>query len=113
LEWRKFALPSDELCMENAVMLTRFYRYPLVIDPSGQATTFLLNMLATKKVIKTSFLDASFQKNLESALRFGCPILVEDVENIDPILNPILNKEVRKQGGRILIRLGDNDIDFR
>ena len=112
LEWREHSLPTDELCTENAVMLTRFYRYPLVIDPSGQATVFLLNMLAAKKVIKTSFLDSSFQKNLESALRFGCPILVEDVENIDPILNPILNKEVRKQGGRILIRLGDNDIDF-
>lgn len=112
LEWRNHALPPDELCVENAVMLTRFHRYPLVIDPSGQATTFLLNMLASRKAIKTSFLDSSFQKNLESALRFGCPIVVEDVENMDPILNPILNRETRKAGGRVLIRLGDQDIDF-
>jgi dynein heavy chain 1 len=112
LEWRNNALPPDELCVENAVMLTRFRRYPLVIDPSGQATAFLLNQLAARKVIKTSFLDSSFQKNLESALRFGCPIVVEDVENLDPILNPILNRETRKAGGRVLIRLGDQDIDF-
>lgn len=51
-------------------------------------------------------------KNLESALRFGTPLLVEDVENIDPVLNPVLNKEIRKAGGRVLIRLGDQDVDF-
>lgn len=36
-------------------------------------------------------------KALESAMRFGCPLLVQDVEAIDPILNPILNKEVRER----------------
>jgi dynein heavy chain 1 len=39
-------------------------------------------------------------------------LLVQDVENIDPILNPVLNKEFHKTGGRVLIRLGDEDIDF-
>lgn len=43
---------------------------------------------------------------------FGTPLLVEDVESIDPILNPVLNKEIRKEDGRILIRLGDRDINF-
>jgi dynein heavy chain 1 len=42
--------------------------------------------------MKTSFLDAAFMKNLESALRFGNPLLVQDVEHIDPVLNPVLNK---------------------
>jgi dynein heavy chain 1 len=39
-------------------------------------------------------------QSLESALRFGSALLVEDVENIDPILNSVLNKEVTKTGGR-------------
>eukprot|EP01133_Synstelium_polycarpum_P001082 gene1082-1226_t len=112
LAWHANALPADDLCVENAIMLTRFNRYPLVIDPSGQAMEFLMNQFASKKITKTSFLDASFMKNLESALRFGCPLLVQDVENIDPVLNPVLNKEIRKKGGRILIRLGDQDVDF-
>jgi len=59
-----------------------------------------------------SFLDDSFRKNLESALRFGNPLLVQDVENYDPILNPVLNHELRRTGGRVLITLGDVDIDF-
>lgn len=112
LRWQANALPSDDLCTENAIMLKRFNRYPLIIDPSGQATSFLLNEYAGKKITKTSFLDDSFRKNLESALRFGNPLLVQDVENYDPILNPVLNKELRRTGGRVLISLGDQDIDL-
>ncbi|XP_037905377.1 dynein heavy chain, cytoplasmic isoform X4 [Hermetia illucens] len=112
LRWQAHALPSDDLCTENAIMLKRFNRYPLIIDPSGQATEFIMNEFANKKITKTSFLDDSFRKNLESALRFGNPLLVQDVENYDPILNPVLNKELRRTGGRVLITLGDQDIDL-
>lgn len=57
-------------------------------------------------------MDDAFRKNLESALRFGTPLLVQDVEGYDPILNPVLNREVRRTGGRVLISLGDQDIDL-
>ncbi|TGZ69850.1 hypothetical protein CRM22_003509 [Opisthorchis felineus] len=112
LRWQANDLPNDELCVENAIMLTRFNRYPLIIDPSGQATEFLLNEYKAKKIMKTSFLDDAFRKTLESALRFGTPLLVQDVESYDPILNPVLNREVRRTGGRTLITIGDQDIDL-
>jgi dynein heavy chain 1 len=35
LTWTRHGLPADELCQENAVMLTRGIRYPLIIDPAG------------------------------------------------------------------------------
>lgn len=112
LRWQSNSLPTDDLCVENAIMLKRFNRYPLIIDPSGQATRFIMSEYEGKKITKTSFLDDSFRKNLESALRFGNPLLVQDVESYDPILNPVLNREVRKTGGRVLITLGDQDIDL-
>lgn len=37
---------------------------------------------------------------------------LKDVESYDPILNPVLNREVRRTGGRVLITLGDQDIDL-
>ena len=37
---------------------------------------------------------------------------MQDVESYDPILNPVLNREVRRTGGRVLITLGDQDIDL-
>ncbi|SPO29649.1 cytoplasmic dynein heavy chain 2 [Ustilago trichophora] len=112
LEWQAKSLPADTLCTENAIMLKRWNRYPLIIDPSGQAVEFLLNEFKVQKLTVTSFLDEAFLKALESSLRFGNPLLIQDVEYLDPILNPVLNKELRRTGGRVLIRLGSQDIDF-
>ena len=112
LQWQANTLPADDLCAANAIMLQQFNRYPLIIDPSGQAFEFLGKQLRDKKVTVTSFLDSAFMKHLESALRFGTPLFVQDVETIDPVLNPVLNKEIQKKGGRVLIRLGDQEIDF-
>jgi dynein heavy chain 1 len=112
LEWQANSLPVDNLCIENAVMLKRYNRYPLIVDPTGQAAAFIQNEYRDRKITVTSFLDEAFLKNLESALRFGNPLLIQDVESLDPILNSVLNRELRRTGGRVLIRIGNQDIDF-
>jgi len=89
--WKGLGLPSDELAIQNAILLERFNRYPMIIDPSGQATQFVLQKYAPNKIVQTSFLDSSFLKTLASAIRFGTPLLVNDVEHIDPVLNPGIN----------------------
>jgi len=53
LRWQQHRLPSDELCTENAVMLRRFNRFPLVVDPSGQAVDFLMAEHQHRKITKT------------------------------------------------------------
>mmetsp|Transcript_12145 Transcript_12145/g.29873 ORF Transcript_12145/g.29873 Transcript_12145/m.29873 type:complete len:4768 (-) Transcript_12145:256-14559(-) len=117
LEWKAHQLPDDNLCFENAIMMTKFNRYPLIIDPSGQAISFLMdhfnnNPKSNRKMIRTSFLDSSFLQHLESALRFGNALLVEDVESIDPVLNSVLNREIYRTGGRVMITVGAKEIDF-
>lgn len=112
LSWQHNALPVDDLCTENAIILKRFNRYPLIIDPSGRVTEFLQNECKDRRLTVTSFLDDSFTKQLESSLRFGNPILIQDAEHLDPILNHVLNKEYQKTGGRVLIQLGKQEIDF-
>ena len=112
LKWQEHGLPIDELCSENAIMLKHFNRYPLIIDPSGRATEFLAKEHQDRRLTVTSFLDDSFVKQLESSLRFGNPLLIQDAEHLDPILNHVLNKEYQKTGGRVLIQLGKQEIDF-
>ncbi|GCB22020.1 dynein heavy chain, cytoplasmic [Aspergillus awamori] len=112
LAWQDHSLPVDDLCTENAIVLKRYNRYPLIIDPSGRVTEFLEKESTDRKLTVTSFLDDSFVKQLESALRFGNPILIQDAEHLDPILNHVLNKEYQKTGGRVLIQLGKQEIDF-
>ncbi|KAF0537729.1 dynein heavy chain 1, cytosolic [Gigaspora margarita] len=110
--WQANSLPDDDLCTENAIILKRFNRYPLIFDSFGQASSFLMNEFnKDKNFINTSFLDDSFVKHLEDALRFGHRLLVQDAEYFDPILNSILNKEVSRHDDRILIRFRGQDID--
>ncbi len=114
LQWVSQGLPQDDLAIENAIILERFNRFPLIVDPSGQATAFLMSKYKHRNIVKTSFLDhgAGFMKTLGSAIRFGTPLLIEDAEAVDSVLNPILNREVQRTGGRTLIRLGSEDIDY-
>jgi len=112
LQWQEHSLPNDEVCLENAIILKRFDRYPLIIDPSNRITDYLVQEFSQRKLILTSFLDDSFIKHLESAIRFGNPILIQDAEHLDPVLNHLLNREYQKTGGRVLVRLGKQEIDF-
>lgn len=92
LQWVANKLPEDDLAMENAIILANYNRYPLIIDPAGQCTDYLLSFYANKKIMKSSFADDSFIKHLETALRFGLPILIQDVERVEPVLNSVLNR---------------------
>jgi dynein heavy chain 1 len=98
--------------MEIGVILDHAVRFPLVIDPSGNAIQFLMQKHEKDKVQKTSFLDKAFVKTLASAVRFGTALLVDVVEHIDPILNPLLNKVLQRTSGRVLVRIGTEDIDY-
>lgn len=112
LTWQSQGLPGDQLSLENGVIVDRGIRFPLVIDPSGQAISFLLNKYKDEKIQSTSFIDKAFTKTLAGAVRFGTTLLVENVEKIDPILNPILNKELQRTGGRTLVRIGSEEVDY-
>ena len=96
--WQRKGLSADVLAMQNAIILKRYNRYPLIIDPSGQAFDFMINLYSDqeKTLVRTSFIDEGFMKQLETALRFGLPIMIQDVEKIEPILNSVLNKEIVK-----------------
>eukprot|EP00762_Andalucia_godoyi_P003304 ANDGO_06532.mRNA.1 Dynein heavy chain len=116
LMWASVGLPADDVCVENAVMLERFNRYPLIIDPTGQGVQFLISSRTaiggSNAVVRVSFLDQSFMAALEDAIRCGTTLLVEDVEHLDPVLNPVLNREVQKTGGRMLVRVGAREVDL-
>jgi len=112
LAWQADGLPTDNLSLENGVILEHGTRFPLVIDPSGHAISFVLNKYKHEKIQTTSFLDKAFTKTLSGAVRFGTALLVENVEKIDPILNPILNRELQRTGGRTLVRIGTEEVDF-
>jgi len=52
-------------------------------------------------------------RNMETAIQYGFPVLLEDVgEVLDATLEPLLLKQIFKQGGMDCIRLGDATIEY-
>ncbi|XP_053575482.1 dynein axonemal heavy chain 2 [Bombina bombina] len=112
-EWNLQGLPSDTFSSDNGVIVTRGNRWPLMVDPQGQATKWIKNMESTKglKVIDLQMPD--YMRALEQAIQFGTPVLLQNVqEDLDPSLAPILSKSVTKVGGQLQIHLGDKDIVY-
>lgn len=57
--------------------------------------------------------QADFVRCLENALSLGACVLIENVsENLDPILDPILTRQIITKGGQKTIQLGDNIVDY-
>lgn len=54
VKWRAFGLSSDDLSIQNAILLDRFDRYPLVIDPAGNPSSNHLSMFTSIAFIHTS-----------------------------------------------------------
>lgn len=88
-------------------------RWPLIIDPQGQANRWIKNMEKENNLNIIRLTQADYGRALENALQFGQPVLLEHIgEELDAILEPILLKETFKQAGAICIKFGDAIIEY-
>ncbi|KAL4693863.1 hypothetical protein H8959_013128 [Pygathrix nigripes] len=112
-QWNTDGLPRDLISTENGILVTQGRRWPLMTDPQDQANRWIRNKESKSglKIIKLT--DSNFLQILKNSIRLGLPVLLEELkETLDPALEPILLKQIFISGGRLLIRLGDSDIDY-
>eukprot|EP00930_Biecheleria_cincta_P008309 TRINITY_DN10972_c0_g3_i1.p1 TRINITY_DN10972_c0_g3~~TRINITY_DN10972_c0_g3_i1.p1 ORF type:complete len:4176 (-),score=874.55 TRINITY_DN10972_c0_g3_i1:69-11708(-) len=111
--WNINSLPADDLSVENGLMVTRGRRWPLMIDPQGQANRWVRNMGKDNNIAITKLSDGTYLRKLEACIRNGNSILIENVEEVlDPALEPVLLKALVKRGGQLLLRLGTEDVPY-
>ncbi|XP_024377701.2 uncharacterized protein [Physcomitrium patens] len=111
--WNIAGLPSDSLSEDNGIIVSKARRWPLMIDPQGQANKWIKNMFKYVgcDVIKLS--ESDYLRTLENGVRFGRIILLENIlEVLDPALEPLLLQQTFKQGGQEVIKIGDNIIPY-
>ncbi|KAH9593148.1 Dynein heavy chain region D6 P-loop domain [Trypanosoma melophagium] len=115
LEWKSEGLPGDDLSQENAIAMLDAVQTPLVIDPANQAIEWVKVHLKNKNVITevTSVQDERFAHTLELAVRFGKTLLVMDVDGIEPILYPILRKDLLSAGAKRVVQVGNKQVDWQ
>ncbi|KAL0220777.1 hypothetical protein RCL1_000631 [Eukaryota sp. TZLM3-RCL] len=112
-DWNIQGLPSDLFSSENGILVTRGSRWPLMIDPQGQANQWIKSMEKSNGLKVVSLRNSDFIKVLESSILYGTPVLLEDVsEELDPTLDPLLSKAFQKVGNKLIIKLGDADIEY-
>lgn len=112
-EWQEHGLPSDDLSIENGIFIKNCRRWPLIIDPQGQANKWIKDMGSELNVQVTKLTEPNFLKILENSIRFGNPVLLENIEEeLDPALEPILLKQIVKKQGQMILRLGDQDVPY-
>ncbi|KAM9316864.1 dynein axonemal heavy chain 14 [Gastrophryne carolinensis] len=111
-KWRNEGLPPDPYSTENAILVKNGRRWPLLIDPHGQAYKWISQMEGGRlRQVQAS--EPSCMKTLENAIRLGEPILLQDIpEDLDPSLKSILGKEIYCRAGQDFIRLGDSEIEY-
>ena len=100
-DWNIQGLPADAFSTENGVMVTRGRRWPLMIDPQGQANKWVKSMEAGNSLKVLSLTMSDMARQIENALQFGHPVLLQDVlEEMDPLLEPVLAKSFIKRGNQ-------------
>eukprot|EP00294_Goniomonas_avonlea_P007519 CAMPEP_0114565520 /NCGR_PEP_ID=MMETSP0114-20121206/14353_1 /TAXON_ID=31324 /ORGANISM="Goniomonas sp, Strain m" /LENGTH=1925 /DNA_ID=CAMNT_0001751771 /DNA_START=60 /DNA_END=5835 /DNA_ORIENTATION=- len=111
--WTINGLPTDGLSIENAIILTKSRRWPLMIDPQSQANKWIKQSEKDHNLDVVKLSDKDILRTLCNAVRFGKPVLLENVgQELDPALEPVLLKQVFKQGGSDMIKIGDEVIPY-
>jgi dynein heavy chain, axonemal len=89
-----------------------------MIDPQMQGYNWLMSTYgggeeSNLKIIKPTMEQKIMSRNLEGALTFGYPvILVDATESFDPMLEPIISKQIQKRGADYFINFNQVAINY-
>ncbi|KAF7265371.1 hypothetical protein GWI33_021219 [Rhynchophorus ferrugineus] len=112
-QWVSENLPPDELSVQNGILTLRASRFPLCIDPQQQALNWVRKREERNNMKVLSFNDPDFLKHLDMSIKYGAPVLFQDVDDyIDPVVENVIQKNVKTIAGRVFVILGDKEVDW-
>uniref|UniRef100_A0A4W3JMF3 Cytoplasmic dynein 2 heavy chain 1 n=1 Tax=Callorhinchus milii TaxID=7868 RepID=A0A4W3JMF3_CALMI len=112
LIWKSEGLPSDDLSMENALVILQSRVCPFLIDPTSRATEWLKTHLKDARLEVVNQQDANFITAVELAVRFGKTLIIQEMDGVEPVLYPLLRRDLIAQGPRYIVQIGDKIIDY-
>ena len=97
--WTEAGLPRDTFSIDNAVMIYHQNKWPLLIDPQGQANQWLRSWEQSRGLVILRADQSDLLRMLETHIPSGKPVLIEEVgEQLDSSLDPLLMRSIQKQG---------------
>ena len=111
--WQSEGLPSDRLSLENASVITRCARYPLIIDPQLQGITWIRQRETPNGLLSCQQSFGGYLNLLSRAMEEGLPFLMEKVgESFDAVMDPVLARATIAKGRKLVMKLGDKEVDL-
>ncbi|XP_067125606.1 dynein axonemal heavy chain 7-like isoform X2 [Centruroides vittatus] len=112
-KWIIDGLPTDNFSIENGIIINNSHRWPLMIDPQGQANQWIKKMEKEKDLQIIKPMQPNFLRVLENSIQFGKSVLLENIgEELDPVLEPLLLKQTFKDGKTLYIKLGESTVEY-
>ncbi|XP_078258653.1 cytoplasmic dynein 2 heavy chain 1 isoform X2 [Rhinoraja longicauda] len=112
LIWKSEGLPSDDLSVENALVILQSKVCPFLIDPSSRATEWLKRHLKEARLEVINQQDSNFITAVELAVRFGKTLIIQEMDGVEAVLYPLLRRDLIAQGPRYVVQIGDKIIDY-
>lgn len=112
-EWNTQGLPNDSVSIENGAILTTSERYPLMIDPQLQGSTWIKEKEKDNDLIAMRVGSKNYINILERAIINGNPVLLENLdESIDPMLTPLISRLTFKKNGKQLLKFAGKNLEM-
>uniref|UniRef100_A0A3Q2QBU8 Uncharacterized protein n=1 Tax=Fundulus heteroclitus TaxID=8078 RepID=A0A3Q2QBU8_FUNHE len=106
-------LPKDTFSLENSIIAQYSLRWPLFIDPQGQANKWIKTMERESDLRVLRLSDSNYLQGLKNALVDGKPCLLENVgEELDPAIKPLLLLQTFEEESKTVLKLGDWVVPF-
>jgi len=114
-DWNMQGLPADQLSIQNGILVTRSSRFPFMIDPQGQALSWIKKKEANNVPLfgQTILTDPKLKDKLEMCMADGYALIITGVEEeIDPMFDPVLEKQLIIKGKRKFVNVSDKLMDY-
>ncbi|XP_041988681.1 dynein axonemal heavy chain 2 isoform X2 [Aricia agestis] len=111
--WNYMGLPDDNFSAENGIIVVRATRWPLAVDPQGQALIWLSHLEEKNNIQIADFGQPDYMKIMESCLSEGKPVIIQNVgEVLDPSIAPILDRAIVKIGSSMVIKFNEKMVAY-
>jgi len=111
--WRSEGLPADPLSTQNAAIICKCARFPLVIDPQMQAVAWIVGREKNNGLIVAVPGSKGWLDKVVSAIETGVPVLLENMKDaIEAILDNLVARAYVRKGTKMQVALGDRVVDI-
>lgn len=112
-DWILEGLPNDPVSVDNGIIAQKGKRYPLMIDPQGQANRWLKVNQSKNSLAVVNFDETHYLKAIEAAVKSGYSVLIEEVEEtLESSIDSLLYKKTQNVEGLNMIVVGDKKVPF-